>query len=67
MNMVLTHASALAREDAGSQIVEYALIIALCSVLLALALNNSVSSLTTTLEDLADRVADCFRSINGTC
>ncbi|HEY0886812.1 MAG TPA: Flp family type IVb pilin [Ramlibacter sp.] len=51
----------------GSQVVEYALIIALVSIVLTLALNSAVTGLSASLSELADRVTSCFTSTAGTC
>jgi pilus assembly protein Flp/PilA len=59
-------AAEFARADDGSQTVEYALIIALVSIVLALALNNVVTGLANSLAELGTRVTDCFSS-SGTC
>jgi pilus assembly protein Flp/PilA len=67
MLILMKPAAQFARAEDGSQTLEYALIIALVSIVLALALNNVVTGLSNSLADLATRVTDCFSSSSGTC
>lgn len=67
MQQLLQSIRTFAFEDEGSQVVEYALIIALVSIALALVLNSAVTGLGSTFSDLADRVTNCFASTSGTC
>lgn len=53
-----------AREDAGSQVVEYALIIAVVSIALVVALKALTTG--TTFSDFITRVGDCLKT-GGTC
>jgi pilus assembly protein Flp/PilA len=65
MNKFLQSIRSFAIEDEGSQVVEYALIIALVSIVLAVALG--ASGLQNSFANLAARVTACFTSTNGTC
>lgn len=51
------------QEEDGAQVVEYALIIALVAIALAIALGN----LEVPINDLKDRVVNCVKSTTGTC
>lgn len=53
------------RDEEGAQVVEYALIIALLSIILAVAL--STGGLQAGFTALVTRVTNCFNSTNGTC
>jgi len=56
------------REESGAQVVEYALVIALVSIGLALALSTAFSSSTAAAFDaLVTRIKTCFTSTAGTC
>lgn len=65
MNQIAQSIRSFIVEDEGSQIVEYALIIALVSIFLIGVL--ATSGLETEFDDLATRVGLCFASTNGTC
>jgi pilus assembly protein Flp/PilA len=65
MNKLLQSVRSFAVEDEGSQVVEYALIIALVSIVLAVALG--ASGLKNSFANLAARVTSCFTNTNGTC
>jgi len=57
-----------AREEDGAQVVEYALVIALVSIGLALALKTAFTGGTTAAFDaLVTRIKNCFTSTTGTC
>lgn len=58
MNQLLQTVRAFAVEEEGSQVVEYALIISLVSIVLALALGQA--GLGDAFADLAERVTTCF-------
>lgn len=60
MNKLIDKLAAFARDNGGGQVVEYALVISLVSIALALALGDAVSGLTATFQDLAARVSTCF-------
>jgi pilus assembly protein Flp/PilA len=53
------------REEEGSQVVEYALVIALVSIVLAIALAKIAG--TTPFDALATRIAACFATGASTC
>ena len=61
-----TSISSFIKEEEGSQVVEYALIIAVVSIGVVGALGGSVGQggLTTAFKTLSDNVAACF---SGTC
>jgi pilus assembly protein Flp/PilA len=50
------------KEEGGAQVVEYALVIAVISILLIIALRPLVTD--TGLSDLVDRVFTCFGGVN---
>ena len=52
-------------DEQGSQVVEYALVIALVSIALAIALSNG--GLDTSFVSLVDRVKACFSSSPAKC
>jgi len=54
-------------EESGAQVVEYALVIALVSIGLALALSVAFGGSTGALADLATRVKACFAAGATTC
>ena len=66
MDQLMQNGRALAVEEDGSEVVEYALIIALVSIVLALALGSSTTGLQAAFTALAGRVSNCF-SGTGTC
>ena len=49
-----------AKDEEGSQVVEYALIIAVVSIGLVLALSNTTSGIGTSFSNLVDRLKNCF-------
>lgn len=53
------------REEDGAQVVEYALIIAVVSIALVLALGNSTTGLGAQFSTFIGRVGDCLTG--GTC
>ncbi|MCS0628015.1 Flp family type IVb pilin [Telluria mixta] len=55
------------REESGAQVVEYALVIALVSIGLAVALSTAFGGSTGALKDLVDRVKTCFGAGATTC
>lgn len=67
MSTLINAAIALARQDDGSQVAEYGLVIALVSIVLALALNSAVTGIASTFVDLATRVASCLMPSAATC
>jgi pilus assembly protein Flp/PilA len=66
MNMTATKEmlASFAREEDGSQVIEYALIIAVVSIALALGLKALATG--TTFSDLITRVDNCLKA-GGTC
>ena len=64
LNNMKTLAADFAREEEGSQVVEYGLIIALVSIALALGLAKIAGG--TPFSGLATRIASCL-SAGGTC
>ena len=67
MNQLMQSIRAFAVEEEGSEVVEYALIIALVSIVLALALGNSATGLGSSFAALVTRVSTCFTATTGTC
>lgn len=62
----LTHAmTRFAQEEDGAQVVEYALIIAVVSIVLVLALGNSSTGIASQFGAFVTRVGTCLSS--GTC
>jgi len=55
------------QEESGAQVVEYALVIALVSIGLALALSTALGGSTGALADLVTRVKACFAVGATTC
>ncbi|MCS0628016.1 Flp family type IVb pilin [Telluria mixta] len=55
------------REEDGAQVVEYALIIALVSIGLAVALSTAFGGATGAMKTLVDRVKTCFSSTTSSC
>jgi pilus assembly protein Flp/PilA len=62
MNGLIKSSAGFLCEDDGSQVVEYALVIALLTIVLALALNSVANGLASTFQDLANTVKTCFTS-----
>lgn len=65
MNQLMQSIRAFAIEDDGSEVVEYALIVALVSIVLAVALGSA--GLETAFADLVTRVSACFAANATTC
>ncbi len=65
MNQITTAIRAFVRDEEGSQVVEYALIIALVSIVLAIALGTG--GLDDSFTSLITRVTSCFTNTTGTC
>lgn len=65
MSQFLQSIRAFAVQDEGSEVVEYALIIALVSIVLAIALGSA--GLSDAFASLATRVTSCFTNTTGTC
>jgi pilus assembly protein Flp/PilA len=65
MTQLLQSIRSFVAEDEGSEVVEYALIIALVSIVLAIALGSA--GLSNSFANLANRVSDCFTNTSGTC
>jgi pilus assembly protein Flp/PilA len=60
MNKLISAVQGFVREEEGAQVVEYALIIALVSIVLALALGNSTTGLGSAFGALVTRVTNCL-------
>jgi pilus assembly protein Flp/PilA len=54
-----------AQEEEGAQVVEYALIIAVVSIVLVLALGNSATGITSKFSTFVTRIGTCLST--GTC
>lgn len=67
MNQLMQSIRAFAVEEEGSEVVEYALIIALVSIVLALALGNATTGLGSAFATLVTRVTNCFTAGATTC
>lgn len=67
MNKLSAPFARFACADDGSQVIEYALVIALVSIVLSLALSSAVSGLGSSMTEMAARVTTCFASTDGTC
>ena len=52
--------TSLLRDDQGAQVVEYALIIAVVSIGLVVALGDSTSGIRSACGDLVSRISTCF-------
>jgi pilus assembly protein Flp/PilA len=63
LNITKNMVADFAREEEGAQVVEYALVIALVSIVLALALAQFAG--TTPFETLATRVTACLSGATG--
>lgn len=59
--------TALIRRSEGSQPVEYALIVALVSIVLSIALSNTATGIGSTFAEIGARVASCFAALAVTC
>ena len=66
MNKLLQNVAAFAREEDGSQVVEYALIIAVVSIGLVIALSNTTTGIAASFATLISRVTTCFTA-GATC
>ena len=68
INSLKTTAVEFSREEDGAQVVEYALVIALVSIGLAIALSTAFGgSASPAFSSLVTRVKSCFTSTTGTC
>jgi len=65
MNSIHHAATQFIREEDGAQVVEYALIIAVVSIALVLALGNSTSGITSKFAAFVTRIGTCLST--GTC
>lgn len=65
MTQLIQSIRSFAVDDEGSEVVEYALIIALVSIVLTLLLGGS--GLGNAFNALATRVSTCFTATSGTC
>jgi pilus assembly protein Flp/PilA len=66
INAVNSSVSAFMQDEEGAQVVEYALIIAVVSIGLAVALGGPTSSLKSSFATLITRVTTCFTA-GSTC
>jgi pilus assembly protein Flp/PilA len=66
MNKLLQSVATFAREEDGSQVVEYALIIAVVSIGLVIALGNTSTGIGKTFSTLVTRLTTCFTA-GSTC
>ena len=66
MNKLLPALGALGRDEDGSQVVEYALIIAVVSIGLVIALSNTTTGIAASFATLISRVTTCFTA-GATC
>ena len=67
MDKFIAAIGSFAREDDGAQVVEYALIIALVSIVLALALGNNTTGIGAAFATLVTRITTCFTAGVTTC
>lgn len=65
MNTIKHAIANFAREEDGAQVVEYALIIAVVSIVLVLALGNSTTGITSKFTAFVTRIGTCLST--GTC
>lgn len=54
-------------DDNGAQVIEYALVIALIALTVALALGNAMSGIPSSFVAMASRVTACLTPGGGTC
>jgi len=65
MNAINNAIARFAREEEGAQVVEYALIIAVVSIVLVLALGNATTGITSKFAAFVTRIGTCLST--GTC
>ena len=65
MNSFMHAVKCFAREEEGAQVVEYALIIAVVSIALVLALGNSTTGISSKFASFVTRIGTCLST--GTC
>lgn len=65
MNTLNKAISKFVREEEGAQVVEYALIIAVVSIVLVLALGNTTTGITSKFAAFVTRIGTCLST--GTC
>ena len=65
MNTIQHSIAQFAKEEDGAQVVEYALVIAVISIVLVLALGDSATGIPSKFAALATRIGTCFST--GTC
>lgn len=58
---------AFVADDNGAQVIEYALVLALVALTVALALGNAMTGIPGSFADLASRVTDCLTPGGGAC
>ena len=66
LNTVNNSVRSFAKEEDGSQVVEYALIIAVVSIGLVLALSNTTTGIGSSFAKLVTRLTTCFTA-GGVC
>jgi|GEM_PF-741254 len=66
LNKVNQSVRAFAKDEEGAQVVEYALIIAVVSIGLVLALSNATTGLRSSFTNLVTRITTCFTA-GSTC
>lgn len=66
MNAIVQNLARLARDDGGAQVVEYALIIAVVSIALVIALGDATTGLRVSFVNLVTRLTTCFTA-GSTC
>ena len=65
MNTIKKAVAKFSREEDGAQVVEYALIIAVVSIVLVLALGNSTTGIASKFAAFVTRIGTCLST--GTC
>ena len=67
MRYLIDTVRAFVNDDNGAQVIEYALVLALIAVTVALALGNAMTGIPASFVALASRVTDCLTPGSGTC
>ena len=66
-NAVKNSVRSVAKDEEGAQVVEYALIFAVISIALVLALSNSTNGIGSTFGAFVTRIGTCLSTTTGTC
>lgn len=66
MSPTLSQFFTFVKQDKGAQVVEYALIIAVVSIALVVALSDSATGLRSSFTTLVGRITTCF-TVGSTC